>query len=185
MVEPSNHRSTETLAAFLGRHGKIGVEALATRALTLHIRSVGAMSDKVIKQRIEQDAADDSRLRKTMVDVDVMQGFVVLRGKVNTYIQKMLFEQIAWKTMGAMEVENEIRIVPALPATDDAIKRRVLEILHAHERFEDINATITVEAGVVFIQAIFKVPYDVQKLKHKVAEIQGVMEIRIQAEFVS
>ena len=150
-----------------------------------HVQLVMAMSDKVIKQRIERDAADDSRLRKTMIDVDVMQGFVVLRGKVNTYIQKILFEQIAWKTMGVMEVENEIRIVPALPTSDDTIKRRVLGILHTHERFADINAAITVEAGVVFIQAIFKFPHDVQKLKHKVAEIQGVMEIRIQAQFVS
>ena len=150
-----------------------------------HVQPVMAMSDKVIKQRIERDAADDSRLRKTMVDVDVMQGFVVLRGKVNTYIQKMLFEQIAWKTMGVVEVESEIRIVPVLPVTDDTIKRRVLNILHAHKNFADINAAITVEAGVVFIQATFQVPHAVQKLKHKVAEIQGVMGIRIQAEFVS
>jgi hypothetical protein len=51
--------------------------------------------------------------------------------------------------------------------------------------FADINAAIVVEAGVVFIQAVFKDPHDVKKLKHKVAEIEGVMEIRIQAEFIS
>jgi len=35
----SNHRATESLSAFLRQHGKIGIEALDTRALTLHIRS--------------------------------------------------------------------------------------------------------------------------------------------------
>lgn len=40
---PSNHRATQTLAAFLGRHGKMGIEGLDTRALTLHIRKAGAM----------------------------------------------------------------------------------------------------------------------------------------------
>ena len=39
----SNHRATESLSAFLRQHGKIGIEALDTRALTLHIRSAGAM----------------------------------------------------------------------------------------------------------------------------------------------
>lgn len=150
-----------------------------------HVQPLMAMSDKVIKQKIELETEADHRLRETMVVVDVMQGFVVLRGKVNAYIQKMLFEQIAWKTMGVVEVENEIRVVPDLPATDEAIKRRVMEILHAHESFANIDATISVEAGFVYIQATFKDPHDVQKLKHKVAEIQGVMAIIIRAEFVS
>jgi hypothetical protein len=72
-----------------------------------------------------------------------------------------------------------------LPVTDDVIKRQVMEALHAQQRFADINATITVVAGVVFIEAIFEDPHDVQKLKHKVAEIEGVLEIRIKAEFLS
>lgn len=53
------------------------------------------------------------------------------------------------------------------------------------ESFANIDATISVEAGFVYIQATFKDPRDVQKLKHKVAEIQGVMAIIIRAEFVS
>lgn len=40
---PSNHRAKETLADFLIRHDVMGVEALDTRALTLHIRNAGAM----------------------------------------------------------------------------------------------------------------------------------------------
>lgn len=40
---PSNWRSTGTLADFLKKEGVLGVEALDTRALTLHIRDRGAM----------------------------------------------------------------------------------------------------------------------------------------------
>ena len=151
----------------------------------IYAHPVLAVSDEIIKQSIEHEVEADFRLRGTMVTVDVLQGFVILRGKVNVYIKKMLYEQIAWTTVGVIEVENEIRVIPALPVTDDVIKRQVMDALHAHQRFADINAAISVEAGVVFIQAIFKDPHDVQKLKHTVAEIQGVMEIRIQAEFVS
>ncbi len=41
--EPSNYCAAETLATFLRRHGKMGIEGLDTRALTLHIRKAGAM----------------------------------------------------------------------------------------------------------------------------------------------
>ncbi len=40
---PSNWRSTRSLADFLNEHGKIGIEGIDTRALTRHIRVVGAM----------------------------------------------------------------------------------------------------------------------------------------------
>ncbi len=40
---PSNYRAAETLAGFLRRNGRMGVEALDTRALTLHIRRAGAL----------------------------------------------------------------------------------------------------------------------------------------------
>lgn len=40
---PSNHRSEETLAEFLGRHRVLGVCNLDTRAVTLRIRDKGAM----------------------------------------------------------------------------------------------------------------------------------------------
>lgn len=44
--------------------------------------------------------------------------------------------------------------------------------------------SVTVEAGLMFIQDIFQDPQDVQSLKHKVAEIQGVLGSQIQDEFV-
>ncbi len=163
---------------------KIIVIFIALGIGMIHAHPVLAVSDEVIRQNIEHEVAADFRLRGTMVAVDVLQGFVVLRGKVTVYIEKMRYEQIAWKTAGVIEVENEIQVIPALPATDVAIKRYVMEAIHAHYSLADIDAAITVEAGVVFIQAVFKNPHDVQKLKHQVAEIQGVMEIRIQAEFV-
>lgn len=42
-ADPSNYSATQTLAEFLRQHGKMGIEALDTRALTLHIRNRGAM----------------------------------------------------------------------------------------------------------------------------------------------
>ena len=40
---PSNWRCTKTLPEYLNRYGMIGVDQVDTRAITLHIRSRGAM----------------------------------------------------------------------------------------------------------------------------------------------
>ena len=39
---PSNHRATESLEAYLARHGRPGIYGVDTRALTLHLRDHGA-----------------------------------------------------------------------------------------------------------------------------------------------
>ena len=149
-----------------------------------HAHVALAMSDKIIKQRIEDEAADTSRLRGTKVDLAVEDGYVVLYGTVGLYIQKMLYEQIAWKTKGVVEVDNEIRVVPGFPQTDKAIERKIMELVQTHRRFQGVNVTVTVIKGTVHILATLEHPRDVLFLKRRVAEITGVISINIQAKFV-
>jgi len=52
---PSNFRSTQSLADYLGSQGVLGVEGLDTRALTRHIRNGGAM--RAIISTADLDAA--------------------------------------------------------------------------------------------------------------------------------
>ncbi len=68
--------------------------------------------DDTIRQKIENAASKNSNLREgSKVKIAVENGYVVLYGTAGKYIQKMLFEKIAWKTEGVVEVENEIQIV--------------------------------------------------------------------------
>ncbi len=148
-----------------------------------HGRAALAMSDKIIKQRIEDKAADTFRLRGTKVDLAVEDGYVVLYGTVGLYIQKMLYEQIAWKTKGVVEVDNEIRVVPGLPQTDKAIERKIMELVQTLRRFQGVDVNVTVKEGAVHIRTTLDHPRDVLFLKSKVAEITGVISINIQAKF--
>jgi osmotically-inducible protein OsmY len=147
-------------------------------------RAALAMSDKIIKQRIEDEAADTLSLRETKVDLAVEDGYVVLYGTVGLYIQKMFYEQIAWKTKGVVEVDNEIRVVPGLPQTDTAIERKIMEIVQTHCRFQGVDVNVTVKEGAVYIRTTLDHPRDVLFLKNRVAEITGVISINIQAKFL-
>jgi osmotically-inducible protein OsmY len=154
-------------------------------SVTVPAPQVLAMSDEDIKQRIEGAATDTFRLKKTRVEVAVEDGYVVLYGVVDLYIQRMLYEQIAWKAEGVVEVENEIRVVPKLvPSADEDIKRKIMEIVHSHPRLQTINPNVRVEGGAVLIRGTFEHPRDVLFLKHQVAEIEGVITLSIMAKFL-
>jgi osmotically-inducible protein OsmY len=149
-----------------------------------HTHTVLAMSDNIIKQRIEDEAVGTLSLRETKVDLAVEDGYVVLYGTVDLYIQKMLYEQIAWKTEGVVEVDNEIRVVPGLPQSDAIIERKIMEIAQTHRRFQGVEVDVTVKEGAVYIRTTLDHPRDVLFLKSRVAEITGVISINIQAKFV-
>jgi osmotically-inducible protein OsmY len=149
----------------------------------LYVPSTCALSDELIKQNIENDAADTLRLRATKVDLVVEDGNVVLFGEVGFYIQKMFYEKIAWKNQGVIEVDNEIRVVPRLPQTDAAVERRIMQVIQTHQRFKGAKVAVTVETGNVFIRINLDHPSDILFLKHRVAEIEGVISIEIQAKF--
>jgi len=142
-----------------------------------------AVSDEGIKKRIEDKAVKTPALKETKVKVAVEDGNVVLFGTAALYIQKMLYEQIAWKTAGIVDVDNEIHVVPKLLQTDSSIERKIMDIVLTHSRYHGTGLKITVEAGAVRIGGIFKHPRDVLFLKHRVAEIQGVVDVNLQANF--
>ena len=149
----------------------------------LYIPRTFALSDDIIKQEIENEAADTLRLRETRVDLVVEDGYIVLFGEVGLYIQKMLYEKIAWKNQGVIEVDNEIRVVPKLPQADAAVERRIMEVIQTHNRFKGAKVAVTVEKGEVYIRINLDHPSDILFLKHRVAEIEGVTSIDIQAKF--
>ncbi|HEX5790811.1 MAG TPA: glutamine-hydrolyzing carbamoyl-phosphate synthase small subunit [Luteolibacter sp.] len=64
---PSNWRSTQSLSDYLAEHGILGIEGIDTRALTKHLRSLGAMRACVTteldaKQAVAKAAASPSML---------------------------------------------------------------------------------------------------------------------------
>ena len=149
-----------------------------------HTHATLAINDKIIKQLIEGKAADTFRLRGAKVGLLVEDGYVVLYGTVGLYIQKMLYEQIAWKTNGVVEVDNEIRVLPGMPQTDSAIERKIMELVLNHHRFQGVDINATVKEGTVNIRATLEHPQDVSFLKHRISEIEGVIDIYIQAKFI-
>jgi osmotically-inducible protein OsmY len=148
------------------------------------VPAIAAASDDVtIRQAIERAAAQDTRLEGTHVSVRVRDGEVILFGSVRLYLQKMIFERLAWRTMGVTEVDSEIRVEPILPLPPAAIERAVRRIIKDHARFHGSSLSVRVADGHVHIAGSFHDPSDVLFLKLRVAEIEGVVAITIDPSF--
>ncbi len=147
--------------------------------------AVMAQSDEVIQREIEAQITASEQLQGNRIDIYVQQRLVVLAGEVRLYEQKLISERIAWTTTGVFEVDNEIRVIPKLPLSDEAIKRKITEIVKANERFRAAEVVVTVRDGKVVLNGSFVDFSDPSKLKHEVAEIEGVVDIEMIARFLA
>ena len=147
--------------------------------------AVMAQSDEIIQREIEAKITASETLQGNRIDIHVQQRLVVLTGEVRLYEQKLISERIAWTTTGVFEVDNEIRVIPKLPLSDQAIMRKITEIIKANERFRAAEIEVTVRDGKVVLKGSFVDFSDSSKLKHGVAEIEGVVDIEMNAKFIA
>jgi osmotically-inducible protein OsmY len=144
-----------------------------------------AARDRDILEHIAGQTHQDERLEGTEVHIVVRSGHVVLSGTVNLYSQKMLYEHIAGRTPGVVEINNDIRVVPRLPVEDGEIAEHIRTLIKEHQRFQNTELTVDVTEGAVSLSGTFYDPGDVQFLQHQVAEIEGVIRLEIMARFVT
>ena len=67
---PSNWRSNETLADYFSKHGILGIEDIDTRALTKHLRSLGAMRSCLTTELDTAAAIEAARNSPSMEGMD-------------------------------------------------------------------------------------------------------------------
>lgn len=70
---PSNWRSEESLSSYLSRHGILGIEDIDTRALTKHLRSLGAMRACVTTELSEDEAIARAKASPSMEGADFVK----------------------------------------------------------------------------------------------------------------
>jgi len=70
---PSNWRSTQTPSDYLAAHGILGIEGIDTRALTKHLRSLGAMRACVTTELTAEQAIAAAKASPSMEGMDYVK----------------------------------------------------------------------------------------------------------------
>jgi carbamoyl-phosphate synthase small subunit len=127
-ADPSNHRASEALAGFLRRHGKMGIEAVDTRAVTRHIRTAGAMRAFVSTDNLDpRSCAQKARAIPPMAGRDLTRAASTLEpyrwingAKVCFASSQACFRNGAWAAKGQK---------PSVATIDYGIKHNILRCL--------------------------------------------------------
>jgi osmotically-inducible protein OsmY len=144
-----------------------------------------ARGDHFIKEEIEAELAESEKLRDAKIEVQVEQRLVVLTGTSRLYEQKLISERIAWTVPGVSEVENEIRVVPILAMSDAFIEWKIKEIVKFNISLHAAGLVVEVKNGAVTIEGSFPETSTLIFLKHEVAKIEGVVDIRITGRVIA
>ncbi len=151
----------------------------------LQINTALARGDDLIKNEIVQKISETTETQNTSIKVLVDQRLVVLSGRVRLYEQKLIADRIAWTTVGVFEVDNELQVVPKIPLADTGIEKKIKMLIKSDQQFIVSGITVQVINGEVILSGIFADFRAPSRLKHKVAEIEGVVNIKMHVSFVS
>ncbi|MHB8781201.1 MAG: glutamine-hydrolyzing carbamoyl-phosphate synthase small subunit [Candidatus Geothermincolia bacterium] len=129
---PSNWRSVQALSDYLSEHGIVGVEDIDTRAVTLHIRSLGAMKCII--------SSEDTDLKSLKERLDAAPGII----GVDLVAGVSCRESYVWERAPRTMAQGLLPEVPVahpplhVVAIDCGIKRNILHIL------QELGCRITV-----------------------------------------
>lgn len=149
--QPSNWRSQEGLAEYLERHHVLGIENIDTRALTKHLRSVGAIRACLSTELEEQEAVAMAKAASGMEGSD----FVKEVSTVENYFwegESRLWTQINPCTSQETNYKELSPVQYNIVAYDFGIKFNILRCL----RQAGFNVTVvnarTTAAGVLALK---------------------------------
>ena len=142
-----------------------------------------AAANTALQARIEFQVQREQRLEGTEVRITTDAGNVVMTGQVRLLSQKMLYEQIAWQTRGTVDVDSEIRVIPETRASDQQLEEAILALARDHKQLTKFD--VAVRDGVVTVHGTFTSASDVLFLKWRIAEIEGVVNILIDSQFLA
>ncbi len=144
---PSNWRSTQSLSSYLAEHSILGIEGIDTRALTKHLRSLGAMRACVTTELSEEEAVAAAKAAPGMEGADFVKE--VTTQKSYTWSE----ESRRWTLPNASigETEAYVELPPAkykVIAIDFGLKYNQLRMLR-QAGFEVEVVPATTSAGEI------------------------------------
>lgn len=136
----------------------VGVGTAAIAASSTEKGFSTSVNDTVIKAQIADTFLQNDVDLIEAVSVSVNDGSVLLTGNIETFEEKLLATQLAWKVKGVREVINEVNVAEAKTlkdiAKDLAAAAELRAKLITNGEISSLNYTIDVVNGTVYLSGI-------------------------------
>jgi len=145
-------------------------------------RTIGnAIDDTVIKATLDGRLAKDSPGLYLRVSTTVVEGRVLLAGRVDSPEDRLNATRVAWSVEGVRKVDNDIEVSDLsgwLDGPSDFIMRTQLAaILLADKSIKDVNYTTDVVHGVVYLMGIGQDKAEVDRVVAHAEKLNGAKRV--------
>jgi osmotically-inducible protein OsmY len=145
-------------------------------------RTIGqAVDDKSIQFQINEGLFRLDHKLFGQVDVEVIEGRVLLTGSVTTPDSRISAARMTWKINGVREVLNEIQVTDRGGLVDyfkDAkITTQLRYLMLRDKEINDINFSVETVNGVLYLMGISTSRAELDKLTNHARNINGVVKV--------
>jgi osmotically-inducible protein OsmY len=133
-----------------------------------------------IKRDVYSQLIWDGRVNESAIDVDVLDGKVVLTGAVPTYSDLLEAEEDAYAVSGVRHVENRLKVSPApsypVPG-DDEIASKLKSLLQWNQDIDAERIDIAVDDGLVTLMGTVDSIWQKYHAEHIAENVPGVLGV--------
>jgi osmotically-inducible protein OsmY len=145
-------------------------------------RSVGAAIDDVrIKSAITSALAGTSATNFINVSTTVVEGRVLMTGRVDAPQERLEATRIAWGVEGVRKVDNAIEVTESFGWLDRPrdifIRTEIAADLLTDASIKDVNYTIDVVNGVVYLMGIGQTQAEIDRVVARASRFRGVKRV--------
>jgi osmotically-inducible protein OsmY len=145
-------------------------------------RSIGnAVDDIRIKATLDGRMAKESPGLYLRVSTTVVEGRVLLAGRVDSPESRLQATRVAWGVEGVLKVDNDIEVSDLsgwLDGPADLIMRaRLAAVLLGDKSIKDVNYTTDVVHGVVYLMGVGQDKAEVDRVVAHAQKINGVKRV--------
>jgi osmotically-inducible protein OsmY len=145
-------------------------------------RTVGAAIDDVrIKSAITAALAGESVSNFVNVSTTVVEGRVLMTGRVEEPEMRLAATRAAWGVEGVRRVDNEIEITEEFGLVDRPrdifIRTEIAADLLTDASIKDVNYTIDVVNGVVYLTGVGQSQAEVDRVIARASRFRGVKRV--------
>lgn len=139
-------------------------------------------SDAEIARAVRAALRYDPRVAEPDVGVAVEKGTVVLSGSVSRLAARVAAEDDARNTLGAIRVENHLRVRSEAPPDDRELERRV-ELALAADAYEHRHEfQVSAHRGRVVLEGSVDSRFDLRRAEAVAGGVEGVREVQSRLE---
>lgn len=159
----------------VGAGAMVATSALEERGLK------SAATDALIHARVSEQLIDKSEELYRKIGVEVIEGRVLLTGKVKTQQMRLDAVRLAWRAVGVKEIINQVQVTDKDTiggyARDSWVTAQLVGKILVDRGVQSINYTVETVGGIVYLMGIAQNQAELDRVTNHARNLSYVRKV--------